>query len=67
MRFRGWMHSWSCGTCPDADGYRRLRAFWAGGQHKRSAADPPKRRPDRQSWAVMWLYGDSDFVDESEF
>lgn len=45
----------------------RLRAFWAGRQHKRSATNPPKRCPDRQLWAVMWLYGDSDFVDELEF
>ena len=67
MYFRGWIHSWTCGTCPDADSYWRLRAFWAGRQHKRSACDPPKRCPDRQLWASMWLYGDSDFVDELEF
>ena len=30
MYFRGWLHSWTCGDCSDADVYWRLRAFWAG-------------------------------------
>lgn len=63
MYFRGWVHSWVCGTCSDADSYWRLRAFWAGGQHKRSATNPPKRCPDRRLWEVMWLYGDSVAID----
>lgn len=67
MYFRGWIHSWTCGDCPDADSYWRLRAFWSGRQHRRSATDPPKRCPDRRLWAVMWLYGDSDAIDELEF
>lgn len=67
MYFRGWVHSWVCGTCPDADIYWRLRAFWAGRRHKRSATNPPKRCPDLRLWAVMWLYGDGDAIDELGF
>lgn len=32
----GWIHSWTCGSCSDADVYWRLRAFWAGVKGKRS-------------------------------
>lgn len=67
MYFRGWIHSWICGTCPDSDSYWRLRAFWAGRQHKGSPDNPPKRCPCPDVWLNMWLYGDSDFVDELEF
>lgn len=67
MYFRGWIHSWVCGDCPDAYSYWRLRAFRAGMLHKRSAYNPPKRCCDRRLWAVMWLYGDSDFLGGLEF
>lgn len=67
MFFCGWIHSWICGDCPDADVYWRLRAFWAGRSHKRSPDNPPKRCPRPDVWMNMWLCGDSDFVDELEF
>ena len=53
--------------CPYADSYWRLRAFWAGRRHKGSPDNPPKRCPRPDVWLNMWLYGDSDFVDELEF
>lgn len=67
MYFRGWIHSWVCGTCPDADSYWRLRAFWVGKQHKRSATDPPKRCPDPQLWHDMWRLGAESTNEEVEF
>lgn len=67
MYFRGWIHSWTCGNCPDAISYWCLRAFWAGRAHKCSPYLPPKRCPRPVLWLNMWEYGDSDFFDGLEF
>lgn len=49
MYFRCWIHSWTCGDCPDDDSYWRLRAFWAGVKGKHSSYSPPKTLPERLS------------------
>ena len=67
MYFRGWIHSWTCGNCPDADAYWRLRAFWAGARHRRSAYNPLKRCFDKAVWLNMWLYGAEFSKDILEF
>lgn len=67
MYFRGWIHSWTCGDCPDADSYWRLRAFWAGVKHRRSADNPPKRCPSGFLWETMWLDGYDSNEDTLEF
>ena len=67
MYFRGWVHSWTCGNCPDANVYWRLRAFWAGVKHRRSADSPPKRCPSGFLWESMWLDGYDSVEDILEF
>lgn len=67
MYFRGWIHSWTCGNCPDAGVYWSLRAFWAGVKGKRSADSPPKRCPDGCLWMRMWMTGCNNVEDILEF
>ena len=67
MYFRGWIHSWTCGDCPDADSYWRLRAFRAGVKGKRSSYSPPKRCPSVYLWMVMWMDGYNSGKDTLEF
>lgn len=67
MYFRGWLHSWTCGDCPSADSYWRLRAFWAGVKRKGDAFTPPKRCLDARLWADMWELGAKSAHDELEF
>lgn len=67
MYFHGWIHSWTCGDCPSADSYWRLRAFWAGVKRKGDAFIPPKRCPDVRLWADMWALGAESDNDELEF
>ncbi len=73
MYFRGWIHSWTCGNCPDADSYWRLRAFWAGVKGKRSSYNPPssysppKRCPSGSLWRVIWMVGYYSDEDTLEF
>jgi len=67
MYFRGWIHSWTCGNCLDANIYWRLRAFWAGVKHRRSVDNPPKRCPSGFLWEMMWLDGYDSNEDTLEF
>lgn len=67
MYFRGWIHSWTCGNCPDANIYWRLRAFWAGVKHRRSADNPPKRCLNGFLWETTWLDGYDSNEDTLEF
>lgn len=67
MYFRGWIHSWTCGDCPDADGYWRLRAFRAGVKGKHSSYSPPKRCPSGYLWMAMWMNGYNSVEDTLEF
>lgn len=67
MYFRGWVHSWTCGDCPDADAYWRLRAFWAGRKLKGDAFTPPSRCPSTDLWFDMWWYGAESRNDGLEF
>lgn len=67
MYFCGWIHSWTCGDCPDANIYWRLRAFWAGVKHRRSADNPPKRCPNGFLWETLWLDGYDSNEDIVEF
>lgn len=67
MYFRGWIHSWTCGDCLDADRYWRLRAFYAGVRGDRSACCPPKRCPSGRLWMAMWMDGYDSVEDVLEF
>jgi hypothetical protein len=67
MYFRGWIHSWVCGTCSDADNYWRLRAFWAGVKRKGGPFTPPRRCPSTDLWFDMWWYGAESSNEELEF
>lgn len=67
MYFRGWIHSWLCGTCPDADSYWRLRAFRAGVKGKHSSYSPPKRCPNGYLWMAIWMDGYNSVEDTLEF
>lgn len=57
MYFRGFVHSFTCGVCPDAEAYWRLRAFWCGYRNRRFEA--PSRCPDCLIvvWHDMWVAG----------
>lgn len=67
MYFRGWIHSWTCGDCPNSNAYWRLRAFWAGVNHKGDAFVPPKRCPSPNLWFDMWWCGAKSTYEELEF
>lgn len=67
MYFRGWIHSWTCGDCPDADVYWRLRAFWAGVKRKGDAFKPPRRCPNADLWFDVWWHGAESGNEELEF
>lgn len=67
MYFRGWIHSWTCGDCLDADRYWRLRAFHAGVKGDHSTYCPPKRCPSGYLWMAMWMDGYNSVEDVLEF
>lgn len=67
MYFYYWLHSLVCGDCPDADLYWRLRAFWAGVNHRGDAFTPPKRCPSTDLWFTLWWFGAESGLDELEF
>lgn len=64
MYFLGLLHSWFCEDCSYADSYWRLRAFWAGRDHKTHV---PKRCPDLQLWHDMWKLGSRAYVEGLDF
>ena len=57
MFFRGFVHSFTCGDCPYAEVYWRLRAFRCGFCDRRFVA--PRRCPSRliAVWHDMWVFG----------
>lgn len=67
MYFRGWIHSWTCGSCPDADACWRLRVF--GLVHGIGVALIIRRKRcfDKAVWLNMWLYGAEFSKDTLEF
>lgn len=67
MYFRCWIHSWTCGDCPDSNAYWRLRAFWAGVKRKGDSFTPPRRCPSTDLWFDMWWYGAESGNEELEF
>lgn len=66
MYFRGFIHSLTCGDCPDAEVYWRLRAFWSGYRNRRFVA--PTRCPRRliAVWHDMWIRGHDWNVEQYE-
>lgn len=57
MYFRGFVHSLTCGDCPDAEAYWRIRAFWCG--YRNCCFVAPARCPYRliAVWHDMWVCG----------
>lgn len=66
MYFRGFIHSLTCGDCPDAEAYWRLRAFRCGCRNRRFEA--PSRCPCRllAVWRDMWVAGHDWSVEQWE-
>lgn len=66
MYFCGFIHSLTCGDCPDAEAYWRLRAFRSGYRNRRFVA--PTRCPRRliAVWHDMWVCGHDWSVEQYE-
>lgn len=66
MYFRGFIHSLTCGDCPDAEAYWRLCAFLSGCRNRRFVAPACCPRRLIAVWHDMWVCGHDRSVEQYE-